>query len=122
GVAATMYKDDFNGGLYHHHEQWVLDDGSLSENLPANPAGGGQGKRQAEKPWVITLQPYLKGRGICFCPSDTTPRSQYLTTDMNSYNGNITDASMTPPPNSELGIAQANHLALESYVLDSIYT
>lgn len=122
GLAAMMYKDDYNGGLFHHHEQWVLDDGSLSDNLPSNPSGGGMGNSQAEKPWAIILMPYLKGRNAAFCPSDPTPRSQFLATDLQGYDGGITDVSMSPPPNSELAIADAQHLTIESYVLDSIYT
>src|SRR5581483_8798180 len=102
GLAATMYKDDNNGGLYHHHEQWVLDDGTLSDTLPSNPSGGGQGNSQAEKPWVIILQPYFKNRQAAFCPEDKTPRSTDLTTDFPSYNGGITNDSTPPPPGTEL--------------------
>ncbi len=122
GLAATMYKDDNNGGLFHHHEGWVLDDGTQSDTLLLDPSGGGMGNSQAEKPWVIILQPYLKGREFAFCPADPTPRSRLLTTDLLSYNGGITDASLEPPPGTELAIADAEHLTIESYVLDSIYT
>jgi prepilin-type processing-associated H-X9-DG protein len=38
------------------------------------------------------------------------------------YNGAITSTSQTPPPNSEQAIAQSEHLTIESYVLDSIFT
>ncbi len=122
GLAATMYKDDNNGGLFHHHEDWVLDDGSQSPTLPADPSGGGVGNSQAERPWVIILQPYINNRQASFCPSDTTARSTTLAVNLPAYNGGITDASQTPPPDSELGIAQAQHLTIESYLLDSIYT
>src|SRR5580698_10552118 len=59
-TAATLYKDDYNGGLFHHHEQWVLDDGTLVDQLPTSlngTLGGGEGNSQAEKPWVIFFQP-----------------------------------------------------------------
>src|SRR6202008_1815601 len=38
------------------------------------------------------------------------------------YNGGISTLNQTLPPDSELAVAQAGHLALESYVLDSIFT
>src|SRR5262245_3266950 len=104
-LAATMYKDDHNGGLYHHHEQWVLDDGSLVDQLPASlsgVSGGGQGNSQAEKPWAILFQPYLRSRVVAFCPEDRTPHSAFLATDMQSYNGGLTTANQEPPANSEL--------------------
>ena len=124
-LAATMYKDDNHGGLYHHHEQWVLDDGSLVDQLPTSLSGvtgGGQGNSQSEKPWVIIFQPYLKSRAAGFCPSDTTKRSAFLTTDMQNYNGAITSAAQPPPAGSELGIAQTSNLTIESYLLNSIFT
>ena len=124
-VAATLYKDDYNGALFHHHEQWVLDDGTMVDQLPASLAGvtgGGQGNSQAEKPWVIFFQPYLKSRMACFCPGDPTPRSTHLATDLMSYNGGITSASQTPVPGSEQAIAEDESLTIESYALDSIYT
>src|SRR5678815_3787082 len=65
GLAARLYMDDYGGGLFHHHEGWVLDDGSQVDNLPATidgASGGGMGNSQAEKPWVIFLQPYLRSR------------------------------------------------------------
>jgi prepilin-type N-terminal cleavage/methylation domain-containing protein len=72
-VAARLYMDDYNGGLFHHHEGWVLDDGSQVDLLPSSTAGlsgGGMGNSQAEKPWIIFLQPYLQNRQAGFCPSD----------------------------------------------------
>jgi len=124
-LATMLYKDDYNGGLFHHHEQWVLDDGSLVDQLPASLAdvgGGGQGNSQAEKPWVIFFQPYLKSRKVAFCPSDNTPRSTSLATDLISYNGGITSATQEPVPGSEQAIAEEQNLTTESYVLDSIFT
>src|SRR2546423_2710205 len=53
-MAARLYMDDYEGGLFHHHEGWVLDDGTQVETLPPDPvscAGGGSGNSQAEKPW-----------------------------------------------------------------------
>jgi prepilin-type N-terminal cleavage/methylation domain-containing protein/prepilin-type processing-associated H-X9-DG protein len=125
GLAAMLYKDDYNGGLFHHHEQWVLDDGTMVDQLPSSlsgVSGGGQGNSQAEKPWVIFFQPYLKSRNVAFCPSDNTPRSVHLATDLMTYNGGITSAEQEPAPGSEQAIAQSQNLTIESYVLDSIFT
>src|SRR5438270_4000478 len=124
-VAARLYMDDNNGGLFHHHEGWVLDDGSQVDGLPADlggVGGGGMGNSQAEKPWVIFLQPYLRSRQPGFCASDRTPRSRLLATDLNGYNGGITQGNQTPPAGTELAAALAEGLAIESYVLDSIFT
>ena len=124
-LAARLYMDDNLGGLFHHHEGWVLDDGTQVDTLPGSLAGvtgGGMGNSQAEKPWVIFFQPYLKSRTVAFCPTDTTPRSQVLATDLTGYNGAITSTSQTPPPNSEQAIAQSQHLTIESYALDSVFT
>jgi prepilin-type N-terminal cleavage/methylation domain-containing protein/prepilin-type processing-associated H-X9-DG protein len=124
-LSARLYMDDNNGGLFHHHEGWVLDDGTQVDTLPpslSGVAGGGSGNSQAEKPWVIFFQPYLKNRQAAFCPSDRTPRSSTLATDLNGYNGGITTTSQSPPPVSEQAIAQAGHLTIESYALNSIFT
>jgi hypothetical protein len=51
---------DYDGGLFHHHEGWVLDDGTQVDTLPTSlsgVSGGGMGNSQAEKPWVIFFQP-----------------------------------------------------------------
>lgn len=125
GLAARLYMDDYDGGLFHHHEGWVLDDGTQVDTLPANLSGvlgGGMGDSQAEKPWVIFFQPYLRSRNAAFCPTDTTPRSRVLATDLAGYNGAITSTSQTPPPTSEQAIAQDEHLTIESYLLDSVFT
>jgi prepilin-type processing-associated H-X9-DG protein/prepilin-type N-terminal cleavage/methylation domain-containing protein len=125
GLAARLYMDDFDGGLFHHHEGWVLDDGSQVDALPqglSGVSGGGMGNSQAEKPWVIFLQPYLRSRNVAFCPSDTTARSRVLAKDLQGYNGGITSTSQSPSPNSEQAIAQAEHLTIESYLLDSVLT
>jgi len=125
GLSARLYMDDYDGGLFHHHEGWVLDDGTQVDTLPANlggVAGGGMGNRQAEKPWVIFLQPYLKNRAAGFCPSDPTPRSRVLATDLQGYNGGITSTGQSPPPNSEQAIAQAEYLTIQSYLLNSVFT
>ena len=125
GLAARLYMDDNNGGLFHHHEGWVLDDGTQVNALPASiggVTGGGMGNSQAEKPWIILYQPYLKSRQVGFCPTDRTPRSQVLATDLLGYNGGITATSQTPPANSEQALAQVGHLTIESYCLNSIFT
>ena len=124
-LSARLYMDDNNGSMFHHHEGWVLNDGTQTDTLPSSIAacaGGGHGNSQAEKPWVIFFYPYLKNRRAAFCPADRTPRSRLLATDLNGYNGNITSTSQSPLANSEQGIAQAEHLTIESYVLDSIFT
>src|SRR5260221_411680 len=89
-IAARLYMDDYDGGLFHHHEGWVLDDGSQADNLPNSVSGcqgGGMGNSQAEKPWSILLLPYIQSRQVGFCPSDRTPRSRMLGTDLLPYNG-----------------------------------
>jgi prepilin-type N-terminal cleavage/methylation domain-containing protein/prepilin-type processing-associated H-X9-DG protein len=124
-LASRLYMEDNNGSMFHHHEGWVLDDGTQVDTLPSDIggcAGGGHGNSQAEKPWVIFFYPYLNNRRVAFCPSDTTPRSRYLATDLKDYNGGITGTSQSPPPNSEQAIAQAEHLTVESYLLNSIFT
>src|SRR5436305_11385181 len=81
GLAARLYMDDNDGGLFHHHEGWVLDDGTQVDTLPtdiASVAGGGSGNSQSEKPWVIILQPYLQSRAVAFCPSDQGAPSRSL--------------------------------------------
>ena len=125
GDAAVLYMSDNEGGLFHHHEGWVLDDGSQVVTLPSSAAacaGGGRGNSQAEKPWVIFFQPYLKSRKVAFCPSDPTPPSSSLTRSLEDYNGGATDAGAPPPPNSELAIALGERLTIQSYLLDSIFT
>ena len=125
GLAARLYMDDYNGGLFHHHEGWVLNDGTQVDTLPTSLsgcAGGGMGNSQAEKPWVIFFQPYLNNRRAGFCPSDMTTRSCVLATDLKGYNGGITSLSQTPPPDSEQAIATKDSLTIESYLLNSIFT
>jgi len=124
-TAARLYMDDNDGGLFHHHEGWVLDDGTQVDTLPttiAGVTGGGSGNSQAEKPWAIILQPWLESRPVAFCPSDRTPRSGVLATDLPGYNGGITNISQTPPAGSELAVARNAHLNIQSYLLNSIFT
>ena len=124
-MAARLYMDENDGGLFRHHEGWVLDDGTQVETLPTTiggVAGGGSGNSQAEKPWVILLQPYLQSRPVAFCPSDPAPRSRFLATDLVGYNGDITDSSQSPPAGSELEVARSEHLNIQSYLLNSIFT
>jgi len=124
GDAAMLYMSDHDGSLFHHHEGWVLDDGSQVNSLPPNAAacaGGGQGNSQAEKPWVIFFQPYLQSRQVAFCPADPTPRSRLLTRALAAYNGGLTAATV-PPASSELAMALEQRLTMQSYLLDSIFT
>ncbi len=127
GIAAQMYLNDNDGALYHHHEDWVLDDGSLTTNLPATVAGcagGGFGNSQAEKPWAIFFQPYMKNRQLLFCPADTTPHSKNLATNILAYNGGAQTAGTecSIAPNGENCLAQTNRLTMWSYLLNSIFT
>lgn len=124
-TATRLYMDDNNGGLFHHHEGWVLDDGTQTDELPTSivgVAGGGSGNSQAEKPWVILLHPYFQRRPMAFCPSDRAPRSRFLATDLTGFNGGITDSSQPLPPGSELALARSKHLTTQSYLLNSIFT
>lgn len=125
GVAARMYMSDNRGQMFHHHEGWVLDDGSQVDVLPSTPAGcegGGQGNSQAEKPWTIFFAPYFGSRSACFCPSDPTPKSSVLATNLEDFNGAITSTSQEPPPESELAIAEEQGLTIQSYLLNSVFT
>ena len=126
-LAAHMYMDDFDGALYHHHELYVLDDGSLTPTLPATLAGcagGGEGNSQAEKPWAIFFQPYIKSRQLMYCLSDPAPRSQHLATNLIDYNGAATAIGQecTLAPNGEQCLAEKNNWAMWNYLLDSIFT
>jgi hypothetical protein len=78
--------------------------------------GGGRGASQAEKPWVIFFQPFVRSRQVGFCPTDRTPRSQFLATDLNGYNGGITSTSKTPPPTSEQSLAEAAQRSWKLYL------
>jgi len=125
GLAATLYMGDHNGGMFHHHEGWVLDDGSQVETLPDSidgVASGGMGNSHAEKPWAIFFQPYLQGRKVGFCAGDTTRKSTRLAKSLLEYNGAIERTSEEPPPDSELAIAESGFLTMESYLLNSIFT
>lgn len=124
-LAANMYMQDNKGSMFHHHEGWVLDDGTQVDQLPDSPAaceGGGQGHCEAEKPWGIFFQAYMDGRGACFCPSDPTPRSPKLAVSLADYNGEIQSVDDTLPTTSELAIAEENFYTVTSYLLNSIYT
>jgi prepilin-type N-terminal cleavage/methylation domain-containing protein/prepilin-type processing-associated H-X9-DG protein len=123
GLVSQQYMQDYDGQLFHHHEDWVLDDGTQVANLPADAsgcAGSGSGNSQAEKPWIIFFQPYIKSRQIGFCPSDPTTHPDKLSTDIIGYNGGI--ASGDPVDGSEQQLAEANHLSMESFLLNSIFT
>ena len=39
-AAAMLYMNDNDGALYHHHEQWVLDDGTLRSTTCRRTAAG----------------------------------------------------------------------------------
>lgn len=123
GLATRMYFDDHNGQFFRHHEGWVLDDGTQVSQLPTSlvdTEGGGVGHSEAEKPWIIFLQPYLANRKIGFCPSDPTARSQSRATNLLEFNGAIRDVSEPLPPNCELAIAEESHLTVQSYLLNSV--
>ena len=125
GIAARLYLNDHRGSMFHHHEGWVLDDGTQLDQLPSSLGaveGGGSGHSEAEKPWVIFFQPYLDSREVGFCPSDPTPRSTNLTRKLHDYNGAITSVDQEPPEDSELATAEREGLTLVSYLLNSVYT
>ena len=127
GMAARMYMDDNEGALYHHHEDWVLDDGSQVHTLPATEdgcIGGGQGNSNAEKPWAIFFQPYLKSRAVAFCPSDPAPHSSPEATTIGNYNGGISNLGdeCAADPQGEQCVAEAQNTAMWSYVLNSVFT
>lgn len=124
-AAAHLYMNDYKGGLFHHHEGWVLDDGTQVPELPRTLAevdSGGVGHSEAEKPWVIFFQPYLESRDVAFCPSDPTPRSQTLATTLREFNGAIATVDDDLPETSELAVAEANGLTTVSYMINSVYT
>lgn len=127
GTGAQLYMADSDGALYHHHEQWVLDDGTLIETLPGNISGclgGGFGNSQAEKPWAVFFQPYMKNRELLFCPEDATTRSKKLARSIEEYNGGIeeigTECSVSP--DGEQCKAESANATMWSYSLNSIFT
>jgi prepilin-type N-terminal cleavage/methylation domain-containing protein/prepilin-type processing-associated H-X9-DG protein len=125
GTATRLYLEDYDGEMFHHHEGWVLDDGTQVENLPSTPDGcvaGGVGNSQAEKPWIIFLQPYLKNRNVGFCPSDGTQKSSKLSRTLLDFNGAIESTAQELPPNSELALAEQGNKTITSYLLNSIFT
>ena len=125
GTAGRMYMDDHRGGMFHHHEGWVLDDGTQVDRLPDNIGGvegGGTGNSQAEKPWVIFFMPYLETRQVGFCPSDSTERSGRQALTLEEFNGAIESTDEPLPADSELALAEENHLTTVSYLLNSVYT
>lgn len=127
GLAATMYMGDHDGALFRHHEDWVLDDGSLTTTLPATAdqcVGGGFGNSQAEKPWAVFFYPYTKSRQIAFCPSDSAFRSENLATDIVAYNGGGEEVGTecALAPQGEQCQAGAKNQAMWNYLLNSIFT
>ena len=127
GMAARMYMEDNDGALFHHHEGWVLDDGTQLDNLPASAdacRGGGAGNSNAEKPWAIFFQPYMKNRQALFCPSDPEPHSSHIASTIEAYNGGISEigTECSAAPSGEQCIAQKEHTAMWSYLLNSVFT
>jgi prepilin-type N-terminal cleavage/methylation domain-containing protein/prepilin-type processing-associated H-X9-DG protein len=126
-LAAHLYMDDWDGALYHHHEEYVLDDGTQTPTLPATLSGctgGGHGNSNAEKPWAIFFQPYIKNRQLMFCPSDPAPRSQHQAADILDYNGGISvlGQECQAAPQGEQCQAEEHNWAMWNYLLDSIFT
>jgi len=126
-LAAHMYMDDSDGALYHHHEDYVLDDGTQVPALPATVGGcvgGGNGNSNAEKPWAIFFQPYLKSRDVIYCPDDPAPHSKAQSSTLLDYNGGITviGQECTAAPNGEQCRAETDHSAMWSYLLNSVFT
>ncbi|MBS1715871.1 MAG: prepilin-type N-terminal cleavage/methylation domain-containing protein [Armatimonadetes bacterium] len=126
-VAARLYMDDNEGALFRHHEDWVLDDGTLTVDLPATAdqcQGGGFGNSQAEKPWAVIFQPYAKSRAVAYCPHDPTAKSREPATSIEDYNGGIetigTECDIAPK--GEHCQAERNNLTMWSYLLNSVFT
>ncbi len=127
GLAAAQYMDDNDGGLYHHHEDYVLDDGTQTHTLPPDVSGcvgGGAGNSNAEKPWAIFFQPYLASRDVIYCPDDDQPHSQQQANNIIAYNGGISALGQecSAAPNGEQCQAEAHHWAMWSYLLNSVFT
>ncbi len=129
GLAATQYMNDNDGGLYHHHEDYVLDDGTQTPALPATVSGctaGGAGNSNAEKPWAIFFQPYLASRDVIYCPDDSEPHSKTQASTLQAYNGGITNLGdeCAASPNGEQCQAEkaGNRYAMWSYLLNSVFT
>jgi prepilin-type N-terminal cleavage/methylation domain-containing protein/prepilin-type processing-associated H-X9-DG protein len=127
GIASVLYMNDHDGALFRHHDDWVLDDGSLTLNLPSSVEGcigGGFGNSQAEKPWAIFFQPYLKSRDVLFSPGDPTLRSQKLSTNLFDYNGEVevVGEECSVNPMSEQCLATEKNWTMWSYLLNSIFT
>ncbi len=127
GLAATQYMNDNDGALYHHHEDYVLDDGTQTHDLPADVSGctgGGSGNSNAEKPWAIFFQPYLASREVIYCPDDSEPHSSVQARDIAGYNGGITTLGeeCDAAPNGEQCQAERHHQAMWSYLLNSVFT
>ncbi|MEI6431403.1 MAG: prepilin-type cleavage/methylation domain-containing protein, partial [bacterium] len=119
--------EDNDGAMYHHHEGWVLDDGTQLDSLPATVdgcIGDGAGNSNAEKPWAILFQPYMKSRELMFCPSDPTVHSRFLATNIVDYNGGITEigTECDVAPQGEQCRAQKDRTTMWSYLLNSIFT
>jgi prepilin-type N-terminal cleavage/methylation domain-containing protein/prepilin-type processing-associated H-X9-DG protein len=124
GLGAMLYMGDHDGNLFHHHEGWVLDDGSQVPELPTNLSavgGGGMGNSQSAAPWIIILLPYYHDRHVVFCPGDTTKKSQRLSRNLIDYDGGVSGLQ-NPPASSEVGMAMAQRLTVQSYLLNSIFT
>lgn len=125
GTAGRMYMDANRGGMFRHHEGWVLDDGSQVDVLPSGiggVTGGGMGHSEAEKPWVIFFMPYLETRQVGYCPSDPTEKTDRQALTLEEFNGAIESVDDPLPADSELAIAEANHQTTVSYLLNSVYT
>ena len=130
GLAANQYMNDNDGGLYHHHEDFVLDDGSQIHTLPPGGPGvcktPGSGNSNAEKPWAIFFQPYLASRDVIYCPDDPGTHSPQKVSTLNAYNGGIAaiNTECTASPNGEQCQAEkaGNRYAMWSYLLNSIFT
>lgn len=127
GLAARLYMEDWDGALFHHHEGWVLDDGTQLDQLPADISGctgGGAGNSNAEKPWMLFFNPYMKSRQVGFCPSDTGRLSPRPASSILDYNGGIEQIGQecNTAPSGEQCLAEQNHWTMWSYLLNSVFT
>src|SRR5436190_3812426 len=70
GVAARLYLDENDGEMFHHHEGWVLDDGTQVDQLPTDlnqVSSGGMGNVAEAKRHSIQGDDFPFGPQECIC-------------------------------------------------------
>jgi prepilin-type N-terminal cleavage/methylation domain-containing protein/prepilin-type processing-associated H-X9-DG protein len=102
GMAIRMYLQDNDGQCFPHH----LYDADVNANGPVISV-------EPEKPWTVIFSPYVRNRGIFYCPSDPVARTRTQAVDLATY------GQLELP---ELERAASGTLAAESYLLNSLLT